>query len=774
MRPATIIFLLLTVLVSQTALAEPSAIEQATPIAEPAANEKATPTTEPAATEEQVTLTTEPSAIEQVTPINETSGRGIACWPKAPNDFDFGAALDEPIELTSGDANIEADGTASFSGPIEMSSSQRVLTAGEGSYDAKTGIVDGRGGFKYQDPINKFTGDSVQYNAFTGEFEFDDPTFELLDVKARGEAKSIKLVEPGVIELRRVRYTSCPEGRDDWLLRARTLKIDTNTGMGTATGASLSFKGVPFFYFPYFTYPVTDDRRSGLLFPSFGSSDNSGLEYSQPIYWNIKPNMDATFVPRYLQDRGIQMGTEYRFLTQNNAGDLWGDYLSDDDETGEDRWRYEIETETYLPFNWRGQIDATGVSDQDYFEDLSTSIGQTSQVALSRAGILEYYDTTWSASIKVQDYQTIDPFLSDDDDPYFQAPNVRLGGMWYDGWLGTDFGFSSESTYFTRDDSIKGLRTNVRPTISRPFRRGGLYMVPEAQFDYTVYNLNDEPADQSSSPDRAAPILTLDTGAIFERLSGKDQQRIVTFEPRALYTYIPERNQDDIPVFDTILADFNLIQLFKPNRYIGYDRLGDANQVAAGLTSRVIDTETGQELLIATIGQERMLESSEVLLPGEEPNSSRKSNYIAELGVRLSPLWRADGRYQYNADDGASEQTTLRLRFKPGKNKALNLGYRYTRDRLEQTDFSFAWPLGRFWSAIGRYNYSIEDNEVLDEYLGVEYSSCCWGIQVVGRRSVQRSSGDQNQSIAVQFVMKGLGGFGNASTGNLQRDILTD
>lgn len=711
-------------------------------------------------------------------PLEEVSGRGIACWGGVPVNYRLDAVLDEPIELTSGDADIEADGSASFTGPIEMRSETRTLTAGAGSYDAETGLVNGDGGFAYEDPVNKITGDSVEYNAKTGQFHFDDPTFVLGQVPARGEAKSIKLIEPGVIELRRVRYTSCPEGNDDWLLRARSLEINTNTGMGTATGASLSFKGVPFFYWPYFTYPVTDDRRSGLLFPRFGSSDKRGLEYTQPIYWNIRPNMDATFVPRYMQDRGLQMGTEYRFLTRKNEGILWGDYLSDDDEFGEDRWRYEVETESYLPFGWRARIDAEGVSDQQYFEDMTANVGKTSQVALSRQGIVEYADTTWQAFVKVQDYQNIDPFITDEDEPYFQAPQIVLNGDWYNGWLGTQYGFDSEAIYFTRDDSVKGLRTHLQPRISRPFRYRGIYFVPEAAFDYTFYDLEDReeggPELTSDSPDRAAPILTLDSGVVFERLSGKNQQRVVTFEPRALYTYIPERNQDDLPVFDTILADFNLIQLFEPNRYVGYDRLGDANQFAIGLTSRVLDSNTGRELLTATIGQQRLLETSEVILPGEETSSSRKSSYIAELGVRLSSRWSVDARYQLDAEERETERSSIRLRFRPGENKALNLGYRYTRERLEQTDFSFAWPLGQHWNAVGRYNYSIEDSEVLDEYLGIEYSSCCWGVRVLARRSVERSSGEQSDSISVQFVLKGLAGFGSESGDSLRRDIIRE
>lgn len=699
-------------------------------------------------------------------------GRKIACWAEPPDDSGLTDLINEPIEMTSGDADISADGSATFKGPIEMRSSSRLLRAGNAKYDSESGTVEAEGGIEYEDPLNLVKGENVSYNANNGQFYFENSEFAFADVPARGTADSLRLVEKGVVQLQGVRYTSCPEGRDDWMLNAKSLEVNTNTGMGTARGASLEFKGVPFFYWPYFTYPVTDDRRSGLLFPSFGTSDRRGVEYSQPIYWNIKPNMDATFVPRYMSDRGVQLGSEYRFLTRQNRGIVWGDYLPDDDETGEDRWRYDLRTVSRLGAGWRGKVVAKGVSDDDYFEDMSFGVDSTSQTALSRNATAEYYDAVWSLSLQVQDYQTVNPFIDQDEEPYFQLPRIIADAQWYDGFLGVDYGFETETTYFTRDDSVKGLRANLRPAISRDFSYGGLYMVPKAAFDYTVYNLDDEAEDQSSTPDRAAPILTLDTGAVFERNLGSSGG-LITLEPRALYTYIPERNQDDLPIFDTIEADFNLVQLYEPNRYVGPDRLGDANEVALGITSRIIG-ETGREVLRATLGQKRLLESSEVTLPGEAVDGSRKSSYIAELGFRMWGNWSADARYQLDSDERETERSSARIKWRPGANKAINVGYRYDRDSLEQTDLSFAWPFSKSWNAIGRYNWSIEDREVLDQYLGVEYSSCCWGLRILARQTVARSTGEQDETIAVQFVMKGLSNFGSESTENLRRGILNN
>jgi LPS-assembly protein len=700
------------------------------------------------------------------------SFRGLACWPELPPPEFSEEFSDEVIEMTSGDADIRANGDASFEGPIEMRSGARLLKASAASYDSETATFTAEGNVEYRDQINVVRGESVHYNTQTGQFDFIQSEFELAEVPARGSADTIEIKEAGVIELTKVRYTSCPEGRDDWFLTANSIEIDTNTGMGTARGASLSFKGIPFFYWPYFTYPVTDQRKSGLLFPKFGSSDRRGFEVTQPIYWNISPGQDATFVPRFMADRGMQLGSEYRFLTRSNEGVLWGDYLSDDDETGEKRWQYDVATVSMLPWEWRASIKAQGVSDDLYFEDMSSSINQTSQTNLSRQAALEYYDSVWSVFMQVEDYQTIDPLIPEDETPYTQVPKIVANGMWRDGLLGMDYGFDSEATYFMRDDSVKGLRTHLQPKLALPFGSQGLYLVPEVSFDYTAYNLKDQPIGDSSTPDRTAPIFNVDTGAVFERTLGTKKRRSITIEPRAQYTYIPVRNQDDIPIFDTITPDFNLVQLFRQNRFIGYDRLGDTNQISMGLTSRILDNRNGRELLTATIGQTRFFEDPEVTLPGVIPSEVSESNYIAELGVNVWGAWNADLRYQLDADANETARSSIRFQYSPGDLKAFNIGYRYDRESLEQTDFSFSWPLGEKWSTIGRYNYSIEESEVLDEYLGLEYSSCCWGIQVVGRKSVARSTGEQDTSISFQFVLKGFSGLGSAATDSLRRDTL--
>ena len=342
------------------------------------------------------------------------------------------------------------------------------------------------------------------------------------------------------------------------------------------------------------------------------------------------------------------------------------------------------------------------------------------------------------------------------DEPYLQLPQLNATGIWRDSYFGMDYRLDAEANYFYRKDSVTGARLHMKPGAEIPMRRGGLYIRPGVALDITGYSLQDTAVGADDSPGRVAPIASIDAGAIFERSVG-DADYTMTLEPRALYTYVPFRSQNDIPVFDTVRPDLNLIQLYRTNQFIGLDRLSDANQISVGVTSRLLDYADGRELLTATIGQTLFLDGSDVVLPGETPVDDNTSDYIAELDVSLWEKWSIDARYQYDTDTNSSARTSLRVRYRPINNATFNVAYRYARDSLEQTDFSFSYPLGNTWNIIGRYNWSIPDNIGTGSRARALSTAVAAGVSViVSRRTIVRSTGETDSSIALQFSLKGL------------------
>jgi LPS-assembly protein len=263
----------------------------------------------------------------------------------------------------------------------------------------------------------------------------------------------------------------------------------------------------------------------------------------------------------------------------------------------------------------------------------------------------------------------------------------------------------------------------------------------------------------------------LDGGLTLERPSGSKQQRVQTFEPRFMYLYVPYRNQDDLPLFDTDPADLNLVQLFRTNRYVGADRLSNANQVSIGVTSRLLSASTGQQYLTATIGQAFYFDEPKVALPGEVLDDGETSDMIAELALTAYRNWNVRMGVQFDPGDSRSEKGDVRFQYRPDGGHVMNLGYRFRRDSIEQVDASVAWPISDQWSGYGRVVYSLEDSTSIDQFAGVEYRSCCWKLRVVGRRYVSNRAGEMDTSVLLQLELNGLSSVGTGADTFLERSI---
>jgi LPS-assembly protein len=658
------------------------------------------------------------------------------------------AGIDE-LEIFTGRAEFQLEGDGQFRDEIALRSGDRILRADGASFDAESRIFAVDGNVEFRDPESRVRAGRAEFNQKTEELAFDAAEFQLWSVPARGSAEFIRVEQAGQLRLKKVSYTSCPEGKDDWMLRASRIHIDQEKGIGTARHARLNFKGVPILYFPYLSYPVTNERKSGWLLPDLGSS----------------------ITPRYMSRRGLQLKSEFRYLARKHNGTLTGEYLNDDDATGENRALVSWFHRTNFSSNWRGTIDAIDVSDSQYFEDLSSGLASTSQTHLQRRMDVEWFNNVWSALLRFEDYRTIDDTITPEDEPYQTLPRVAVHGFSPRGLFGLRYALEADAAYFNRDVGVTGLRARVMPEVGRSFRYRFIDIEPMVAFDYTTYSLSDTQPGQSRSPDRNVPIFSVDMRTAFERVT-KKRNWLQTLEPRAMYTYIPFEDQDDLPVFDTIEPDLNIVQLFRRNRFVGADRIGDTNQFSLGITTRLIEAANGREFLRATIGQIRYLSSLDVTLPEGEPSDANSSDYLAELGMKVFENWKVRLGYQWNSERRARQKSEARLEYRSGDSKIANFSYRFREDALEELDVSAAWPVGSRWNLVGRYDYSIKDRKALERFVGVEYETCCWAVRSVWRRNLTRRTGESDTSFSLQLILKGFGNPASAADRLLDRGIL--
>ena len=671
--------------------------------------------------------------------------------------------------------------TYALQGQVTIEQGDRKLTAEDARYNPATGQFSVREGVQYQDPSVEVSGTDAQFDT-QGGVTFENAQFRLKERAARGSADQIELHRDGKVHLGKVRYTSCPPGSNDWLLTASDIDIDQRQGTGYGRGVRLDFQGVPILYMPFISFPVGDERKSGFLFPTLGTTSRSGTEFGAPWYWNIAPNYDATFTPTYYSRRGARLDTEFRYLADVGEGILDIDYLPDDQEQGDARSFITWQNTSDFTDHLRMTIDAANASDDEWFEDFGAGPEGTSVNYVGRAVGLTYLDQIWRVTAFAQNFQTIDSSIPSELRPYTISPQLGVSARLPQAAYGLSFDFDGEITNFTRNDGLTGVRADFAPEVSMPLRRPGYYLTPTMAWHYTTYNLNDRPADTPASPSRTVPELSLDTGLAFERLWGSKHRRVQTLEPRLRYLYVPYRNQNDLPVFDTHPADLNLVQLFRTNRYVGLDRISDANQLSVGVTSRLFDAQNGRQYISGTIGQAIYFRDPRIRLPGESIDDNRSSDLIGELGVTAFQNWNVRLGVQWDPGQARSEKGDVLLQYSPDHDRVINLGYRFRRKppitfqeidspRIEQVDGSFAWPVARNWSVYGRWVYSLEDKTSIDRFAGFEYRSCCWAVRFVSRRYLRNREGDFDNSFLVQLELNGLSNVGQGADAFLERSI---
>ena len=601
-----------------------------------------------------------------------------------------------------------------------------------------------------------------------------------INSSSRGDAQMVFFEGQDKKRLKNARYTTCEAGVDDWYIKATEIELNDYTQSGTAKNAYVEFKGVPLLYTPWMSFSFNNERKSGLLAPTVGSTTNSGFEVAVPYYINIAPNKDATVSTRYMSKRGLQLQGDFRYLGEKYSGIDSLEYLNKDTSTDKRRYYANISHSHSFDGGWSAGYNIEKVSDDQYFSDMSTRIISTSRVNLPQEGRVDYTGDVWRFNGLVQKYQTLDKTNF----PYERLPQLTLTAD--KEWDYVNTNFYSQYAYFSRNDkaplAATGSRVVMYPSISAPFTQSYGFVTPKIGLHMTQYSLKNNTVIvnganvTNNAESRVLPVISIDSGLYFERdfnvakNHNKQNAYTQTIEPRLFYVYIPEQNQDLLPVFDSALSDLNLSSLFTENQFTGNDRINNANQLSLAVTSRMIDSDTGIERLTATIGQRYYFADQTVTLPGGIKSSGTRSDIIGALTARLSNQWNLDAFSQYNTDGNGFVRGNILARYNPEPGKLLNIGYRYTQAFLEQLDVSGQWPLGRGWYGVGRYNYSVRESKPIEAVAGLEYDAGCWQARTVIQR-VETATAQANYGLFFQLELGGLASIGSNPLNLLRRDI---
>ncbi|MGQ8919231.1 LPS-assembly protein LptD [Pseudomonas lundensis] len=731
---------------------------------------------------------------------------------------------------------------ATLAGDVVMRQGSMQIEADEASlYQAENrGELNGK--VRLRDNGALIVGDHADVQLDTGAAKVDNAEYILHKSRIRGSALYAKRGENAIIRLKDGTYTTCEPNSNAWQLKGNNITLNPATGFGTATNVTLRVKDIPVFYTPYIYFPIDDRRQSGFLPPSFSSSTDTGFMLVTPYYFNLAPNYDATLYPRYMTKRGLLMEGEFRYLTESSEGQFGAAYLNDKDDKRKDQTDYK---DTRYMLNWQHkggldsrvltEVDYTKISDPYYFQDLqSEQIGVESQDYVNQQGSVTYRGDTFNAKLNAQAYQmaTVTQIT-----PYNKLPQITFNGAlpYHPG--GVNFNYNTELVRFDRDlengDFINedgtrsprldryvtglaranGTRLNVAPSMSLPMTASYGYITPKLKYMYTQYDLDLDGIGKTqmttagqkfnSSQNRSVPIASIDSGLYFDRNTqwfGTNYRQ--TLEPRAFYLYVPERDQTDIPVFDTGESTFSYGSLWRDNRFSGSDRVGDENKLSLGLTSRWIE-ENGFERQRISVGQAYYFKDRKVQMPdipeNRDDSTSSVSPYALEYAYRFNRDWRATADYNWDPETRSPRSGSAMMHYQPedNPNKVVNIGYRYRNDqvrynqytgkweigggdfgvkgqpgyikdyyKIQQHDFSVIWPIVPQWNVISRWQYDYNRNRTLEAFGGFEYDNCCWKLRLINRYWVDNDEYTQeaptnekgDHGLFLQIVLKGLGG----------------
>lgn len=688
-----------------------------------------------------------------------------------------------PVKVSAEQMTGSPDREIILEDNVEITRGSTMVNADKATYRAPDDEVQATGNVRMQRFGDTYTGDELKLKIDEGQGYVINPTYKLELNNAQGKARRIDFESQEQAIIKDGTYSTCEGPDPDWYLKANTLNLDNARDIGVASATVIYFKGVPILGTPAMSFPLSDARKSGVLPPTIGTTNKGGLEVMVPYYFNIAPNRDLTLFPNFIARRGLQLGAEGRYLGETYNGQTKIEVLPNDHQTGTDRYAIStVHGQTLAPgltFGW----NYNRASDNDYPTDFSRSITASRQRLLLRDLNLNYGGSFWSASARATSYQVLQDPITPIEKPYDRLPqlNLRAGRQDVSGF---DWAIESEATRFEHSDQFRlsgepitpGNRFIINPKIAYPVIQPGYFVTPKVSLHATKYDLDNGAPGVASSSSRVVPTFSVDSGLVFERdtrFFGRPMSQ--TLEPRLFYVYTPFRDQSALPNFDSALADLSFAQLFSENRFVGQDRISDANQLTGALISRYIE-QNGMERFRFAIGQRFYFEEQLVTLPPYPPtaavvrNESRSDLLLSAAG-QITPTVGVESNLQYSENLRTTQRANYGVRWQPAPKKVLNLQYR--RDllnKIEQADFSAQWPIAQRWYGVGRINYSLPESKVAEGLLGLEYKADCWVFRVVGQQ-IPTATAKATTALFFQLELNGLTRLGSSPMDALRQSI---
>ncbi len=748
------------------------------------------------------------------------------------------------ILIDADNISLAQSGHAKLSGNVSIRQGDRIITTKNASIfrnPKNNAITDLKltNGIRYQENNKLMYARKMHFNPHkkSGKiwnviYRFDNPNSrsQKQAKHAWGQAGLVQRDSAGNYYLSDATYTACAPQNDSWHIAAKQINIYKKQKKGVAKHAKFYLGKLPVFYMPFWNFPTTNERKSGFLFPTKGYSNAYGFDIALPYYLNLAPNYDATIIPHFYAERGVMIGGEMRYLSANGLAKFYGNFLPNDPayrqflasnldqypdllNTSTNRWSLGTTDTENFGEHLKLNVNYQQVSDAYYLQNFTNNLAMVTQRQLPQQGDLTYTDDHWLISGMLQRYQTLQPINETPIlDIYQRLPQVSATGVYADLPFNSDFKIIGQYDQFILPNSLtskpQGPRFYLNPILATKLSNSYSYFKPSIEWSQSYYSVNKNITTNERDYNEGIPRYAIDSGLYFDKFVRIFQHDYAqTLEPRLYYLYVPYRNQTEVPVYDSAYMIFDIDQLTRNNRFSGFDRIGDANQLALTLSSRFIDNITGNERLNLSIGQLYYFTDRQVFLCQSITGScvqdplalgylspSASTSPIASRAIyTINNHWLINADYMWNTATRSTNNAHVDLRFQQAENRLLNLGYTYMVNGditvlknnplmqdapLHQAYIAYAWPYNDHWSSLGAYSYDVSQNYQMMGFLGLQYDNCCWAVRLLGGETFTSLDNnlqpEYNKSVFLQIIWKGLGNIGVNNPQSMIKSFLPD
>ncbi|KPA13892.1 organic solvent tolerance protein OstA [Candidatus Magnetomorum sp. HK-1] len=584
-----------------------------------------------------------------------------------------------------------------------------------------------------------------------------------------------------------VLVTGCDICDPDWTLSGKNVHL-TVDGYATLWHGMMTFKNIPFFYTPFFFFPIKESRQSGLLFPFVEQSTRKGLVYQQPFYWVINKSFDATFYTSFMEKRGVMNGLEFRYNAGSQSiGTLMFDFLNDrqtDTLINKGKWGYTHDTyyrqnkdrywlrlklDQPLLFKANAQIDVDWVSDQDYLKTFNTGYNgfektrkilyerhrretddPDESLRLNRVHVQRkfekskiYAECRWYDDIYHRKFDT-------EQSPIQKLPVIRFSRILspitnfpvfidIDTFYAYEYQETSDNNHNIYLASGLSLPINFIPH---------LYIEPSLKWKggYSKDNQSSKTAQQK----RFETYLTSELYKIYSfgsKHANKQSLKKYKHSIRFLggYTYIPDIRDDNdmfqVSVFDKKTNKFNWLI---SNTWV------EKNKGHLLSDSKENQTVYKQRVKLDFSGDYNILDSREN--DQFECYDSHKDETFSPLKVDF--IWKADffnidADAKWSKDEKKWHNYHIAMDIHDQNDQAIEIEYHYTTYQNESLNGKITANVLQNLKLIATYEHDLKNNDRVQHSLGFDYQGPCWRLD--GTYYDNSDTNDQSFSIMIHL-----------------------